>query len=206
MKPITVLLADDHSLVRLGLSALLAKQGDMKLVGAATNGEEAIRLAARFDPDVIIMDLMMPIVDGVTATRRIRERNPDMKVLILTSFGTSSDVAHAIEAGARGAILKDAPNASLLAAIRTIAAGGESFADDIVRNITRDPTPRELTARQAEILKSVTNGLTNKTIAQQLKISPESVKQHLNAIFQKLGATTRAEAVAIALRKHLLKI
>ena len=206
MKPITVLLADDHSLVRLGLSALLAKQGDMKLVGAATNGEEAIRLAARFDPDVIIMDLMMPIVDGVTATRRIRERNPDMKVLILTSFGTSSDVAHAIEASARGAILKDAPNASLLAAIRTIAAGGESFADDIVRNITRDPTPRELTARQAEILKSVTNGLTNKTIAQQLKISPESVKQHLNAIFQKLGATTRAEAVAIALRKHLLKI
>ena len=205
MKPITVLLADDHSLVRLGLSALLAKQGDMKLVGAATNGEEAIRLAARFDPDVIIMDLMMPIVDGVTATRRIRERNPDMKVLILTSFGTSSDVAHAIEAGARGAILKDAPNASLLAAIRTIAAGGESFADDIVRNITRDPTPRELTARQAEILKSVTNGLTNKTIAQQLKISPESVKQHLNAIFQKLGATTRAEAVAIAMRKHLLK-
>ena len=206
MKTINVLLADDHSLVRLGLSALLAKQGDMKLIGEAVNGEEAIRLAARFDPDVIIMDLMMPIVDGVTATRRIRERNPDMKVLILTSFGTSSDVAHAIEAGARGAILKDAPNASLLAAIRTIAAGGESFADDIVRNITRDPTPRELTARQAEILKSVTNGLTNKTIAQQLKISPESVKQHLNAIFQKLGATTRAEAVAIALRKHLLKI
>ena len=206
MKTITVLLADDHSLVRLGLSALLAKQGDMKLVGEAVNGEEAVRLAARLDPNVIIMDLMMPGVDGVTATRRIRERNPDTKVLILTSFGTSSDVAHAIEAGARGAILKDAPNASLLAAIRTVAAGGESFADDIVRNITRDPVPRELTARQAEILKSVTNGLTNKTIAQQLKISPESVKQHLNAIFQKLGATTRAEAVAIALRKHLLKI
>ena len=206
MKTITVLLADDHSLVRLGLSALLAKQDDMKLVGEAVNGEEAVRLAARLDPDVIIMDLMMPGVDGVTATRRIRERNPDTKVLILTSFGTSSDVAHAIEAGARGAILKDAPNASLLAAIRTVAAGGESFADDIVRNITRDPVPRELTTRQAEILRSVTNGLTNKTIAQQLKISPESVKQHLNAIFQKLGATTRAEAVAIALRKHLLKI
>ena len=205
MKTITVLLADDHSLVRLGLSALLAKQDDMKLVGEAINGEEAVRLAARLDPDVIIMDLMMPGVDGVTATRRIRERNPGTKVLILTSFGTSSDVAHAIEAGARGAILKDAPNASLLAAIRTVAAGGESFADDIVRNITRDPVPRELTARQAEILRSVTNGLTNKTIAQQLKISPESVKQHLNAIFQKLGATTRAEAVAIALRKHLLK-
>ena len=206
MKTITVLLADDHSLVRLGLSALLAKQGDMKLVGEAVNGEEAVRLAARLDPDVIIMDLMMPGVDGVTATRRIRERNPDTKVLILTSFGTSSDVAHAIEAGARGAILKDAPNASLLAAIRTVAAGGESFADDIVRNITRDPVPRELTARQAEILRSVTNGLTNKTIAQQLKISPESVKQHLNAIFQKLGAANRSEAVAIALRKHLLKI
>ena len=206
MKTITVLLADDHSLVRLGLSALLAKQGDMKLVGEAVNGEEAVRLAARLNPDVIIMDLMMPGVDGVTATRRIRERNPDTKVLILTSFGTSSDVAHAIEAGARGAILKDAPNASLLAAIRTVAAGGESFADDIVRNITRDPVPRELTARQAEILRSVTNGLTNKTIAQQLKISPESVKQHLNAIFQKLGAANRSEAVAIALRKHLLKI
>ena len=206
MKTITVLLADDHSLVRLGLSALLAKQDDMKLVGEAVNGEEAIQLAARLDPDVIIMDLMMPGVDGVTATRRICERNPGTKVLILTSFGTSSDVAHAIEAGARGAILKDAPNVSLLAAIRTVAAGGESFADDIVRNITRDPVPRELTARQAEILRSVTNGLTNKTIAQQLKISPESVKQHLNAIFQKLGATTRAEAVAIALRKHLLKI
>ena len=206
MKTIKVLLADDHSLVRLGLSALLAKQADMKLVGEAVNGEEAVRMDAELKPDVIILDLMMPMVDGVTATRRIRDQHAEARILILTSFGTSSDVSRAIEAGACGAILKDAPNQDLLAAIRTVATGGTSFSDDIVQNITRDPTPRELTARQAEILRSVTNGLTNKTIAQQLKISPESVKQHLNAIFQKLGATTRAEAVAIALRKHLLKI
>ena len=169
---------------------------------------------------------MKPLRDGIISDHEMTVRllqelfktatkasifTPKPRVVISVPSGVTeieerNVINAAIEAGARGAILKDAPNASLRAAIRTIAAGGESFADDIVRNITRDPTPRELTARQAEILKSVTNGLTNKTIAQQLKLTPESLKQHLNAIFQKLGATTRAEAVAIALRKHLLKI
>ena len=206
MSPIRILIADDHSLLRLGLAALLKFQKGLQVVGDAENGEDAVQKAQELTPDVVIMDLMMPVLDGVEATRRIKQSNPDTRVLILTTFGTSADVARAISAGASGALMKDSTNEELVSAIRTVAAGGTAFSPDIQQAIAENPRPPELTDRQRGILESVTRGLTNRDIAVQFGISQDAVKQHLNTICEKLGAANRAEAVAIALRKHLLKI
>ena len=201
----TVLLADDHSLVRLGLSALIGYQKDFTVAGEASDGAEAVRLAEEIKPDLIVMDLMMPGMDGVEATRRIRQKSPDARVLVLTTFGTSADVTRAVSAGASGAIMKDSSNDELLAAMRTVIAGGTAFSPEIEKQIEQEPSPPELTPRQHEILLSVTRGLSNPDIAKQLGITVDGVKHNLNVIFTKLGAANRQEATAIALRRHLLK-
>ena len=204
-KKIRVLLADDHSLVRLGLSALIGYQKDFTVAVEACDGAEAAKLADEIKPDLIVMDLVMPEVDGVEATRRIRQKNPDARVLVLTTFGTSADVARAVAAGASGAIMKDSSNDELLAAMRAVAAGGTAFSPEIEQQIEQEPAPPEFTPRQYEILLSVTRGLSNPDIAKQFGISVDGVKLHLKTIFAKLGATNRQEATAIALRRHLLK-
>ena len=201
-----VLIVDDHSLVRLGLSALLGYQSDMDVAGEAEDGEEAVHMACKVRPDVIVMDLMMPGVDGVEATRRIREKLPDSHILILTTFGTSADVARAIAAGASGAIMKDTSNEDLLNAIRTVAEGGKVFSPEIEQHVKEYSVSPDLTQRQMEILHSVTRGLSNPDIAKQFGITVDGVKAHLNVIFSKLGAANRSEAIAIALRRHLLKL
>ena len=201
-----VLIVDDHSLVRLGLSALLGYQSDMEVAGEAEDGEEAVHMACKVRPDVIVMDLMMPGVDGVEATRRIREKLPDSHILILTTFGTSADVARAILAGASGAIMKDTSNEDLLNAIRTVAEGGKVFSPEIEQHVKEYSVSPDLTQRQMEILHSVTRGLSNPDIAKQFDITVDGVKAHLNVIFAKLGAANRSEAIAIALRRHLLKL
>ena len=201
-----VLIVDDHSLVRLGLSALLGYQSDMEVAGEAEDGEEAVHMACKVRPDVIVMDLMMPGVDGVEATRRIREKLPDSHILILTTFGTSADVARAILAGASGAIMKDTSNEDLLNAIRTVAEGGKVFSPEIEQHVKEYSVSPDLTQRQMEILHSVTRGLSNPDIAKQFGITVDGVKAHLNVIFAKLGAANRSEAIAIALRRHLLKL
>ncbi len=201
-----VLIVDDHSLVRLGLSALLGYQSDMDVAGEAEDGEEAVHMACKVRPDVIVMDLMMPGVDGVEATRRIREKLPDSHILILTTFGTSADVARAILAGASGAIMKDTSNEDLLNAIRTVAEGGKVFSPEIEQHVKEYSVSPDLTQRQMEILHSVTRGLSNPDIAKQFGITVDGVKAHLNVIFSKLGAANRSEAIAIALRRHLLKL
>ena len=201
-----VLIVDDHSLVRLGLSALLGYQSDMEVAGEAEDGEEAVHMACKVRPDVIVMDLMMPGVDGVEATRRIREKLPDSHILILTTFGTSADVARAIAAGASGAIMKDTSNEDLLNAIRTVAEGGKVFSPEIEQHVKEYSVSPDLTQRQMEILHSVTRGLSNPDIAKQFDITVDGVKAHLNVIFSKLGAANRSEAIAIALRRHLLKL
>ena len=201
-----VLIVDDHSLVRLGLSALLGYQSDMEVAGEAEDGEEAVHMARKVHPDVIVMDLMMPGVDGVEATRRIREKLPDSHILILTTFGTSADVARAIAAGASGAIMKDTSNEDLLNAIRTVAEGGKVFSPEIEQHVKEYSVSPDLTQRQMEILHSVTRGLSNPDIAKQFGITVDGVKAHLNVIFAKLGAANRSEAIAIALRRHLLKL
>ena len=206
MKPIRILLADDHSLLRLGLTTLMKFHKEFEVVGCAENGLEAVALAEKLEPDVIIMDLMMPVMDGVEATRRIHDANPGIKILLLTSFGTSADVGRSIEAGGAGALMKDTANDDLLSAIRAVASGERVFSPEIKRQIDSATLIPKFTQRQIDILQSVTQGHTNGEIAKQLGISPDCIKKHLIVICNKLGASNRAEAASIALRKHLLKI
>ena len=201
-----ILLVDDHALLRRGLADLIRYEKDMSVVGEAGDGETAVNAAVNLKPDLVVMDLMMPVVDGVEATRRIKDVLPSTHVLILTTFGTSADVARAIAAGATGAIMKDASTDEQLAAIRTVAAGGTVFSPEIQRSMDETPKPPDFTDRQLEVLQSVVDGLGNKEIASKLKISTDAVKQHLNAICTKLGASNRVEAVSITLRRHLLRI
>ena len=206
MSKIKVLIADDHAVVRMGLTALLQAADDFSVVGEADDGLSAIRKTFRLKPDIVIMDLMMPGTDGIAATREIHRECPNVKILVLTTSTISDDLSHAIEAGAAGVITKSSVKSRLLSSIRAIAAGQTVVSPEIRQLISEDPPVQELTARQTEILASVTRGLTNADIATQFAISPESVKDHINAIFAKLGAANRTEAVTIALRKHLLKI
>ena len=201
-----ILFVDDHALLRRGLADLIRYEKDMSVVGEAGDGETAVNAAVSLKPDLVVMDLMMPVVDGVEATRRIKAVLPSTHVLILTTFGTSADVARAISAGATGAIMKDASTDEQLAAIRTVAAGGTVFSPEIRRSMDETPKPPDFTDRQLEVLQSVVDGLGNKEIASKLKISTDAVKQHLNAICTKLGASNRVEAVSIALRRHLLRV
>ena len=202
----TVLIADDHSIVRMGMSALLSAEGDIEVIAEAKNGIEAVAAARDIQPDVIVMDIEMPKKDGIAATTEILARQPDAKILILTSFATSDRIAKAIRAGALGAILKNADDSEMVAAVRTVAQGKACVARDVQRMFLEDPPAPELSPRQHEILSSITKGLTNADIAKQLGISVDMVKKHINALLQKMDAANRSEAVAIALRKHLLKM
>jgi len=206
MNKIRVLIADDHSVVRMGLAALLGAEDDIEVVGEAKNGDEAVSQSLLLAPDVVVMDLVMPKKDGTAATAELREKLPSAKVLVLTSYSASDNIAHAIEAGAAGALMKSAENETLVEAIRSVHAGRRFIPASIRRLISEDPPVPELSPRQREILSSITRGLSNDDIATQLGISRASVKTHILALFQKLGAVNRAEAVAIALRKQLLKI
>ena len=206
MRKISVLIADDHAIVRIGLSALLKTEPDINVVGTAKDGEEAIAEARRLRPDVIVMDLMMPRKNGILATAEIRRLLPAAKIVVLTTFGTSDGISHALAAGAAGAIMKTAEDGELVSVIRTVAAGGKVVSDEIRQLLAEDPPSDGLTSRQLEILDSVTRGLTNADIARQLGLREQSVKEHLTSIFAKIGAANRSEAVAITLRKHLLKL
>ena len=206
MSAIRVLIADDHAIVRMGLSALLDAEDDIEVVGEADDGKAAVRTVLKLQPDVVVLDLMMPVMDGIAATREIKSALPSAKVLILTTSTVSDDLAHAIDAGADGAITKSTANAKLLSAIRTVAAGRSFISPEVARLIATDPPAPSLTDRQLDILDGLTRGLTNAEIANQLGIALDSVKEHINVVFAKLGAANRAEATMIAARKHLLKI
>ena len=206
MKTIRTLIVDDHAILRMGLSSLLASKKDIEVVGTAASGEAAIRKVVHCKPDVVIMDLLMPGMNGCEATRRILAASPDTKVLILTTYGTANILSSALEAGASGAILKSSDYTDLIASIRTVANGGRVVSPEIEQLLVSDPPLPELSKRQKEILEYITQGLTDHEIAWQLGIGLPMVKEHVNTLRQKLGAANRAEAVAIALRKHLLKI
>ena len=205
MNRIRVLIADDHAVVRIGLTALFEAERDMTVVGQAKNGNEAVAQALITHPDVVIMDLRMPQTDGVTATQRLLARLPDVKVLILTSFGESDGVAHALEAGAFGAVTKTAEDAFLVSVVRRIAAGEHYISAEIKKLLKDSPPVPKMTSRQQEILFYLAKGLTNRDIADLLHIRVDSVEEHVNLILAKLDAANRTEAVAIALQKHLLK-
>jgi NarL family two-component system response regulator LiaR len=202
---IKVLIIDDHAILRMGLTALLNSKKDIEVVGDAANGTTGIRKAAKLKPDVVIVDLVMPDMDGVETTRQLLEKDPDAKVMILTTFGTADGISHALAAGARGAVMKNVEFSELVSAIRTIAAGGRAVSPEIERILAVDPPIPALSPRQSEILESMVRGLSNYDIAKQLGISLDMVKEHTTSLFTKIGAANRTEAVAIALRKHLLK-
>ena len=202
---IRILIADDHKMVRDGLAALLGTKRDLEVIGAVGNGQEAVEKALALKPNVVIMDLMMPIMDGVEATREIRKAAPTVQILVLTTFGTSDGIAHAIEAGALGAMMKSADHEELAEAIRKVAGGEQAISEEVALQMKIDPPVPNLTPRQMEILDSMVRGLNNLDIAKQLGIRRDGVKEHVNAILTKIGASNRTEAVAIARRKHLLK-
>ena len=206
MNKIKVLIVDDHAIMRNGLASLLRTRKEIEAVGDAGDGASGIRKALKCKPDVVIMDLMMPDMDGTEATRQLLQRQPEAKVLIFTTFGTADGIGHALAAGASGAILKNVELPELVAAIKTVVSGGRALSPEIEQILADDPPLPELSARQTEILHSIIRGLSNEDIARQLGISLPMVKEHVNATFAKLGAANRAEAVGIALRKHLLKL
>ena len=203
---IDVLVVDDHALMRTGLSGLIAAAGDMRVVGTAADGAEAVAEVARLAPHVVLMDLSMPVLDGVSATRRIVEAHPDVEVLVLTSFSDQQRVMEALDAGAGGYVLKDTEPTDLLAAIRSTARGHSPLDPRVARTVLharRGPArAAELTDREQEVLGLVGRGLANKQIARRLGIRESTVKAHLTSVFQRIGVRDRTSA-ALWARTHL---
>ena len=206
MKKVRILIADDHQLIRRGLADIINDEPDLAVVGEAADGLEAVSLARTVKPDVVIMDLMMPNLSGVDAIRQIRREDDPPRILILTSFGTALALSQAVEAGAVGVIMKDSTIDEQLVAIRTIAAGREYFTSEITAILEENASISKLSPQQLKILEAATRGYTNQDIATLFDISITAVKQQLHKICRKIGAANRAEAVAIALSKHLLTI
>ena len=205
--PIRLLIADDHPVVRDGLSGMFDPDPDFEVVGEASDGAEAIRLAQALKPDVILMDLRMPGMDGVAAITEIARQGIPVRVLVLTTYDTDSYVLPAIEAGATGYLLKDAPRAALLRAVRAAAAGQGVLSPSVATRLmsrVRTPAPELLSQRELEVLELVAAGTTNRDAAVRLFISEATVKTHLLHIYAKLGVADRAAAVAEAYNRGLL--
>jgi DNA-binding NarL/FixJ family response regulator len=203
---IRVLIADDHAIVRTGLSQLLGTAADIELVGAAGDGAEAATMAAELRPDVVLMDLSMPGTDGITATGRIVAAAPEVHVLVLTSFSDQARILDALQAGAEGYLLKHSEPEVILAGIREIVSGGSPLDPKAARVLLtnrRSPGPEtKLTDREEEVLAMVGAGLPNKTIARRLGISERTVKAHLTNVYQRLGVTDRTQAALWAQRQR----
>ena len=206
MEKTRVLIVDDHAIVRMGMVALVNAQPGREVVGEARNGELGVKAALKLKPDVVVMDILMPVMDGVEATRRIRAALPDAKVLVLTTSTAASELAAAIKAGATGIIPKTTSNPALLAAIRSVAAGNRVVTSEIDEIIASDEPVQDLTPHQLDILASIVRGLTNADIALQFGVSENTVRKATSAIFSKLGVANRTEAAALALRKNLVKL
>lgn len=207
-QPIRVMLVDDHAMVRLGLATFLKVFDDLELAGEADSGEAAIELCGQILPDVILMDLMMPDMDGATATRLIRQQYPKVQVVALTSFKEEQIVQNALKAGAIGYLLKDVSADELARAIRAAHLGRATLSPEaaqaLVNAANQPPAPgQDLTVREREVLSLMIEGLNNTQIAERLVISPSTIKTHVSHILAKLGVASRTEAVALALRHGL---
>jgi NarL family two-component system response regulator LiaR len=209
--PIRVLIVDDHSMVRRGLSTILKIKPDMQLVGEASNGREAVELCDRFQPDVVLMDLMMPEMSGAAATAAIRKQWPQIQIIALTSFQEKEMVREALQAGAIGYLLKNVSADDLVAAIREAHAGRSTLAPEAIQALIQaEPAPHiseqdlaaafELTPREQEVLALMVEGLSNPGIAERLVVSRSTAKAHVSNILSKMGVSNRAEAIALALQ------
>jgi NarL family two-component system response regulator LiaR len=208
-QPIRVMLVDDHTMVRRGLATFLEVFDDLELAGEAADGEEAIELCGRLLPDVVLMDLAMPEMDGVTATRVIRQRFPEVQVIALTSFKEAELIQNALQAGAIGYLLKDVTADELDEAIRAAHSGQATLApaalQAMVHAATQTPTPGyDLTKRERAVLALMVEGLNNTEIAERLVVSPSTIKSHVSHILRKLDVTSRTEAAALAVRHHIV--
>jgi len=206
---IRLLIADDHPVVRAGLLGMLGSEGDFEVVGEARDGQEAVAKAALLEPDVVLMDLRMPNLDGVSATTRIRARQPHTQVLVLTTYDTDDDILRAVDAGAVGCLLKDAPREELFRAVRAAARGESVLAPPVLARLLsrmRAPAAEALSAREVEVLTLVARGAANKAVARELYISETTVKTHLSHIFTKLGVDDRTAAVTVALDRGILRL
>jgi DNA-binding NarL/FixJ family response regulator len=206
---IRLVIVDDHPVVRDGLRGMLESQPDFEVVGEASNGEEAVQLASSLNPEVMLMDLRMPVMDGVTALREIKASNPAVQVLVLTTYDSDADILLAIEAGAMGYLLKDTSREDMYAAIRATARGESVLSPGVASRLIgqmRAPAEEKLSSREVEVLQLVAEGASNREIASSLHISQATVKSHLIHIFDKLGVSDRTAAVTVALRRGILSL
>jgi DNA-binding NarL/FixJ family response regulator len=205
---IRVLVVDDHPVVRSGLAGMLTVEDDLEVVGEAADGEEALVRVAALRPDVVLMDLRMPRLDGVGATERILTANPAARVVVLTTYDTDADIVRAVGAGASGYLLKDTPRAQLVEAVRAAARGETVLAPPVVARLVsrmRSPAPADvLTPREVEVLAAVSRGLSNAEIGRYLFIGEATVKTHLLRAFAKLGVDDRTRAVTVAIERGIL--
>ncbi len=207
--PIHVMLVDDHTMVRRGLATFLKAFDDLELAGEAGSGEEAIKMCGEIQPDVVLMDMVMPDMDGATATHAIRQQFPQVQVIALTSFKEGKLIRDALEAGAIGYLLKDVSADELGQAIRAAYAGRATLspeaAQSLAQSVIQPPTPGfDLTDRELEVLTLMIEGLNNTQIASSLTVSPSTIKSHVSNILSKLGVASRTEAVTLALRNHII--
>jgi DNA-binding NarL/FixJ family response regulator len=214
VRAIRVLVVDDQTLFRTGLTSLLSEDERVEVVGQAVDGADAVKQAVKVKPDVVLMDIKMPNVDGIEATRQIIEAVPEVKVLVLTTFETDSQVIQTLKAGASGYVLKDSSASAIVSSIVAVMAGekvmASAVANRVLEMLTGSTTPKEfydgLTNREIEILKLLANGMANKQIAYRLKISEKTVRNHVSNTYEKLGIYDRSQAVLYAVRKGLVEV
>ena len=206
---VRILVTDDHPVVRAGLSGMLSGEPDFEVVGEAQNGKEAVAFVRERKPDVVLMDLRMPEMDGVTAIQHIKSNYPDVHILVLTTYESDADILRAIETGATGYLLKDTPREELFGAIRMVAQGQSPLAPGVAARLmqrVRNPEEEGLSTREIEVLELVAHGTSNKEIAKQLWVSETTVKSHMLHIFDKLGVTDRTAAVTEALKRGIIRL
>ncbi|MGH3646444.1 MAG: response regulator [Micromonosporaceae bacterium] len=206
---IRVLIADDHPIVREGIRAVLHTQPDLKVIGEAATGAEAVELYRDLRPDVVLMDLQMPDPDGAAAIAAIRDDDPDARILVLTTYDTDGDIIRAVDAGANGYLLKDSPREQLFDAIRATARGASALSPAVAARLlvrARASRTDALTSREIDVLAAVARGLSNKDVARQLHVSEATVKTHLLHIFTKLGVADRTAAVTTAIERGIIRL